>query len=401
MFTDTIAIVVTGEGVIRDIIDCTAIGSSRACMGARFEELFEPAARGEASRFLREIAETGGAADWGLEVIGDLGPALRFCGTVLDDDLLVVGAAGPEALVNLFARLVQGQDGRSAQVGVLLRALLPWHGGRLPTNKTLEQISQISSELATMQRLLGQKCAALERENQVLGYAAHDLRGPVGVIAATVDLLLGGLPGPLTAVQHQLLARIDSHCRYMEALAADLLDLSTVESDHLQLELTEFDVCAAIRESVEDHEESAIRKSIRIDVTCARGLSIRADRRRIRQVFNNLLSNAVKFSPPGARVRVVGTSAGSWAHVTIIDRGPGIPPDVLPRLFEPFQRGTARGTAHEPSTGLGLAIVRRITDAHGGRVIVDTAPGRGAAFRVELPREPGGRALAEEPCGRA
>ncbi len=109
------------------------------------------------------------------------------------------------------------------------------------------------------------------------------------------------------------------------------------------------------------------------------------DAGRIEQVLNNLIGNAMKFAAPGSRVLVSALSAADAVVFSIADEGPGIPPGDLPNLFKPFARATARGTAGEKSTGLGLAIVRKIVEAHGGRIWVESEPGHGATFFVSLP----------------
>jgi signal transduction histidine kinase len=111
---------------------------------------------------------------------------------------------------------------------------------------------------------------------------------------------------------------------------------------------------------------------------------------RIEQVLTNLVGNAVKYSPKGGPIEVALAAQDGRAVVTVTDQGLGIPPEDRLHLFEPFRRGTrVRGIA---GLGLGLAVARRIVEAHGGRIELDSAPRTGAAFRVSLPTVPGPRA---------
>jgi signal transduction histidine kinase len=110
----------------------------------------------------------------------------------------------------------------------------------------------------------------------------------------------------------------------------------------------------------------------------------RCDRVRLEQVLMNLLSNAVKYSPPGSRITVTLECNGDGAVLAVADQGVGIAPEDQRRLFDPFRR-TETSRAAFPGVGLGLFVVRRIVQAHGGRIEIDSAPGRGSTFRVRLP----------------
>ncbi|MDD3313444.1 ATP-binding protein, partial [Pseudodesulfovibrio sp.] len=107
--------------------------------------------------------------------------------------------------------------------------------------------------------------------------------------------------------------------------------------------------------------------------------------RRVGQVLHNLLSNAIKFSPVGTAVRVTQEAADGRAVVSVVDQGQGIPPGEADLLFQSFRRTSVRPTAGEGSTGLGLAIVRKIVEAHGGTIGVESEFGHGAIFRFSLP----------------
>jgi signal transduction histidine kinase len=110
------------------------------------------------------------------------------------------------------------------------------------------------------------------------------------------------------------------------------------------------------------------------------------DKDRILQVLDNLVSNAIKFSDSGTRVDVVVESTDESVVVSVRDRGQGIPEAEQERLFRPFSRTSVKATAGEESTGLGLAICRKIVEAHGGRISVQSEPGKGSVFAFSLPR---------------
>ena len=118
----------------------------------------------------------------------------------------------------------------------------------------------------------------------------------------------------------------------------------------------------------------------------ARGIVVEGDAVRLRQIVSNLLSNALKFTPPGGEVEVRLRGPGQRAVLTVSDTGPGIPPDVLPHVFERFRQADSSTTREHGGLGLGLAIVKHLVELHGGTVRAENgAGGRGARFTVELP----------------
>ena len=114
---------------------------------------------------------------------------------------------------------------------------------------------------------------------------------------------------------------------------------------------------------------------------------VRGDRERLRQLLDNLLSNALKYSDAGGTVEVAARAANGRVHVTVLDRGPGIPYEQQRLIFEKF--GRASGRDAKPGTGLGLFIARSFAEAHGGTLAVDSRPGEGATFTLTLPVERG------------
>jgi signal transduction histidine kinase len=124
---------------------------------------------------------------------------------------------------------------------------------------------------------------------------------------------------------------------------------------------------------------------VEVSIPAVGPVTVRADPRRLERVLVNLLSNALKYAA-GSRVRIEVVAEGEWVDVCVADDGPGIHPDDLPRLFRRFERG--RGTEGKDGLGLGLYGARRIVEAHGGRIEVESAPGAGSRFRVRLPAAP-------------
>jgi signal transduction histidine kinase len=232
-------------------------------------------------------------------------------------------------------------------------------------------------------RLYREAQQALLGRDRVLGIVAHDLRSPLNVITMGAQFLLE-VPLPEPQRQRHLTMILQSAQR-MNRLIQDLLDVARIDADRLYLQRLEHDPVVLGEEAVELSRALADAKSLRLEFTAsATSHPVSVDRDRILQVLGNLIGNAIKFTPDGGRIEVRVDSFRSGARFAIADTGPGIPDDALPRLYEPFWQ--ARLTSLD-GAGLGLMIARGIVEAHGGRIWVETKPGRGSVFRFTIPAQ--------------
>jgi NtrC-family two-component system sensor histidine kinase KinB len=223
-----------------------------------------------------------------------------------------------------------------------------------------------------------------EMKGDLVATVAHELRTPLTSLRMALHLCLEESAGPLTGPQQDLLsgARIDGE--RIQALADDLLDLSRVQAGRLELELGTV-AAAALLEAAVDAERSAAEAK---GTSVARELlpdcpAVHADADRAALVLANLLSNAIRHTPAGGRI-VLGAREGEDGDVlfTVRDEGEGIPAEYQARVFDRFFRVPGR---EAKGTGLGLAIAREIVRAHGGRIGVESEPGRGSRFWFTLP----------------
>jgi len=242
-------------------------------------------------------------------------------------------------------------------------------------------------ELREMANRFNDMAAALarERENQLvfLASVAHDLRTPL--TALRVSAALGAsddlLPSPDQV--RKTLGIVGRQVENLDRMVGDLLDATRIEAGHLELCWQERDARSLVQESVELYADSlADRLSL---CTPSEELVIRCDPIRIGQVLHNLLSNAIKFSPSSGRIDVEARRAGEAVMFAVTDRGIGIAAEDRSRIFKPFGRA-ASGSRIAPGTGLGLSVSKRIVEAHGGRLEVESKPGSGSTFRVFVPR---------------
>ncbi|GAB4411476.1 MAG: hypothetical protein Kow00106_05690 [Anaerolineae bacterium] len=248
------------------------------------------------------------------------------------------------------------------------------------------------SELAARQAAIEEKNQELQRLNELknafLGMAAHDLRNPLSSIQLIASVLRDG-NFPLSEEERAaLLDDIVQQTHHMLTLLDDLLDVSQIEAGKLELRHEPLAVADFVGDLVGRHNQLSASKGTVIVLRHVESGTLVADPVRLRQVLDNLISNAVKYSPPGSTVWVdVIRERDGW-RLAVQDQGPGISPADRDKLFTDFARLSARPTGGEKSTGLGLAITRRVVEAHGGIIDVDSMPGQGATFWVWLPAQP-------------
>jgi signal transduction histidine kinase len=242
-----------------------------------------------------------------------------------------------------------------------------------------------------MQRTLVQQQAELramnEEKNHFIGMAAHDLRNPLTGIRLFSEVLLRQGAEILSEKQLRMIEQIKSISQKMTAIVNEFLDVSKIESGELSLTLQEVTLNDLIECVVELQQPDASRKEIHLEFTPAEPITATIDSGKIEQVVTNLITNAVKFSPFGSAVGIGLARRDGMAEIFVADEGPGIAAEEIPRLFRPFQRGSATVTGQEQSVGLGLVICKKIVEGHGGRIRIESEVGKGATFYVELPVE--------------
>lgn len=255
----------------------------------------------------------------------------------------------------------------------------------LPENRT-DEIGDLSRSFSAMTEQL-QKLDRMKAE--FVSMATHELKTPINVIGGYAELIEEGIYGTPTPKQRQALETIREQTRVLTNLVNQLLDISRLEAGGLKLEVQ----AVVVRDLFDRIERSfsvlARKKSIdfRVEIDEEVPRSIVADPDRLGdQVFGNLLSNALKFTPDGGSISVRCWPRPDGLNIEVKDSGVGVPPDLLPYIFDKYYQ--IGHQARSNGAGLGLAIAREIVEEHGGSIAVESVPNHGTTFRIELPTRP-------------
>jgi two-component system phosphate regulon sensor histidine kinase PhoR len=214
---------------------------------------------------------------------------------------------------------------------------------------------------------------------------SHEFRTPLTAIQGFAETLLAGaMDDPQNRLR--FLEIILDHSRRLARLTEDLLMLSKMDADRLDLEIHRLSVSQFVESCVETTKRTAAEKDIRISVNLQDTVpDIAADRRRLSEVLQNLLDNAIQYTPSGGQITVGASARNGQVTFTVSDTGIGIPRADQPRIFERFYRVDVARSREVGGTGLGLSIAKHLVEAHGGRIWVESEVGQGSQFRFTVP----------------
>lgn len=239
--------------------------------------------------------------------------------------------------------------------------------------------------LQAEQRARARAEEAARLKDEFLAVVSHELRTPLNTILGWTRLLRdGNLDEPAVA---RALETIERNARAQERIISDLLDVSSIVTGKLRLNLVPLKLAQVIEASLEKVRPAAETRKVTLQKVLDPGaLRVAGDATRLQQALENLLSNAINFTPAGGRVQVQLARAGSFAEITVSDTGIGIKPDFLPFVFDRFRQADGSTTRPQGGLGLGLTIVQEVVAMHGGTVRAESpGVGQGATFVIRLP----------------
>jgi phosphoserine phosphatase RsbU/P len=237
-----------------------------------------------------------------------------------------------------------------------------------------------------------------DSSDRALATLSHDLRSPLNAIDSYAELIEMEIFGAISQRQREALGRIRMSGRHLLAVLENVLEMTRLSAGVVRIHATSVSAAAVVEEAVLMVEPGATERGQSVVTQQVSDTMLEADPDRLRQVLVNLLNNAIKYSGPGGMIRITAqtdhTDDRDWGAIVVADDGPGIPPEKLSMIFQPYYRLPGAESDAPEGVGLGLAISRELVRRMGGDIEVESVPGEGCAFKVRLP-------AAESPRGRS
>jgi signal transduction histidine kinase len=294
------------------------------------------------------------------------------------------------------ARLVAPLRSADDIVGMLVvrrRAPGAFAQNTIELMKTFAAQSALAIQNARLFHEIEEKGRQLEvasrHKSQFLANMSHELRTPLNAILGYTELILDSIYGEAPEKMRAVLERVQVNGKHLLGLINDVLDLSKIEAGQLTLSLSDYSLAELVQGVYVAVEPLAAQKNLALTTKIALDLPAgHGDERRLAQVLLNLVGNAIKFTETG-EVAIEASQANGSFNVAVRDSGPGIATADQAKIFDEFQQVDNTSTRAKGGSGLGLAISKRIVELHGGRISVDSTPGKGSTFTLELPIKAG------------
>jgi len=257
----------------------------------------------------------------------------------------------------------------------------------LPDGATLVTFHDVTDSV-NVERALRERNEALENADKIkidfVHHVSYELRSPLTNIIGFVHLLGDSATGPLTEKQREYLDYITVSTNTLLALINNILDLATIDAGRMQLNLAPIDIRETMAAAAEGVQDRVVSRGLTLDIRAAANIgSFVADKLRVRQILFNLLANALSFSPPGTTVTLLAERRADAVVFSVTDRGPGIPSNMLEKVFNWFETHS-QGSQHR-GPGIGLSLVRSFVELHGGTVTIASAVGQGTTVTCTFP----------------
>jgi two-component system, sensor histidine kinase and response regulator len=402
------------QGVMLDITDRKCAEEARRRAEAKYRDIVENAVEGiyQSTPDGRVVTANRAVA----HLLGYASPE-EFVTTVTDAAMQIY--VDPRDRARLASQLVEHgtaeafecqvrrKDGGVIWILQNVRAVFDDSGRPLYFEGTIENV--------TARKQAEAEHARLEQErDQFFSSISHDLRTPLAAITASIGVVLSHEPTGTPPALHRLLVNIDQAADDMANLVEDLLELTRLQAGRVELARESTDLREVARRAARQIEALAHERGQQVQLELPRQeLAGWVDTQRLGRVLLNLLSNATKYGREQGIIRLCLEERPRQALFSIVDDGYGVPEQDRERIFERFYRAETEATRRSKGSGLGLPIARALVELHGGRIWVESSPGRGAVFRVALPldasdqekehtaQKPSGELRRRAPAGRS
>jgi signal transduction histidine kinase len=297
---------------------------------------------------------------------------------------------GDDPTWQALRQVVTAIDSREAIAGRLERrdgSVIDCTTVPLPGGATLVTFHDVTDSV-NVERVLRERNEALEDADKIkidfVHHVSYELRSPLTNIIGFVHLLGDPGVGPLQPKQRDYLDYITVSTNTLLALIDNILDLATIDAGRMHLNVGSVDIRNAMTTAAEGIQDRVVNAGLVLDIVTPSDIgSFTADEQRLRQILFNLLANAANFSPPGATVTFAAVRGGDAVVFSVTDRGPGIPQDMLEKVFDWFETNSLG--AHHRGTGIGLSLVRSFVELHDGTVEIASVVGEGTTVTVSFP----------------
>jgi len=277
----------------------------------------------------------------------------------------------------------------SAETRSLLRMVADQMAATAQKARLIEDLRRANAALTESNAELERQYVALLEARRVkdefLANISHELRTPLTAVMGYLALMDEGLAGPVTDEQRRTLSQVKTSSQHLLDLIGDLLELTTLKRGGLEIKAAAFDIRDPLHDALASTRGRSDSVGLRVREPDQRILMV-SDRRKIAKLLVALLSNAYKFTASG-EIRIAVSLAGDHVVYTVEDTGIGIPEEMHRQVFDEFRQVDGSTTRRYGGSGLGLSLARRLAQVLGGDIFVDSVPGEGSTFRVELPLE--------------
>jgi signal transduction histidine kinase len=306
---------------------------------------------------------------------------------------------GDDKIWQSLRQAVTAMDGREPLSGRLERrdgSVVVCSTVPLPAGATLVAFHDVTDSV-NVERALRERNDALEDSDRIkvnfVHHMSYELRSPLTNVIGFVHLLGDPATGALAPKQREYLEYVTVSSNALLALINNILDLATIDAGRMHLNLETVDIRQTIHEAAEGVQDRLVNTDLRLDIRAPADIgSFVADGKRLKQILFNLLANAVNFSPAGTAVTLLAERRADAVAFSVSDKGPGIPPEMLEKIFNWFETNSLG--SHHRGSGIGLSLVRSFVELHGGTVTIDSSQGEGTTVTCTFPAARAGERAA-------